>query len=93
MSKSFCKSASIYVIAGVDFGAEVHLGARVGFGFGPRKLGPRELNSGKPGVTEPGALVGPLPFAMVPFPCAIAPLGVESSFNSLGAVKLCGGFF
>lgn len=93
MSKSFCKSASIYVIARVGLGAGVHLGAKVSFGFRPRKLRSKEPNSGKPGVTEPGPLLGPLPFAMVLFPCAIALLGVESSSNSLGAVKLCKGFF
>lgn len=93
MRKSFCKSASIYVIAGVGLGAGVHLGARVGFSFGFRKLGPREPNSGKPRVAEPGALVSHLPFAMVLFLCVRAPLGVKSSSNSLEAVKRCREFF
>lgn len=92
MRRSFCKLASVYVIAGVSLSAEVNLGARVGPGFRLEKPGLGELGPKKPGIAELGTLVGPLSFAMVPLPYAMALLGVKNSSSLLRAVKLREGF-
>lgn len=77
--KSFCTSASVYVIAGVRAGleAKVDLGART----------VPKSRSGELKIAEPNILVSLLLFAVVPLSCMMASLGAESLLGSLEAIK------
>ena len=71
ISKSRCKSASVYVAVRAGSGAEVNLGVDLGSGEPGAEPGPR-----KPRLVVFGVLAGPFLFAVVS-------IGAESLFGLL----------